>query len=605
MPPLFLFRLVASCLLGMLILWLWHSDRTEINPWIDQNFVNNHIRQMPADEFNKLREEIGRVTSAAGIKLPINLNGSYRHNELNIYIVKSATGADTGLAPGDARYVPRGDLLLIDERVVWPSSSKVLFAAIDVSQEENRSSSAKLWFEFALLHELGHRAMHRNINLSQGSEFAQAEDEADQFAFRHIAPLIDQTYQETGDADSLFAMGRIRSLPEPDRAIATIASAIQSFSVNLLFSNTKFSSYHFDNAHKAFVSRFKPYLTQALGQTITREGATFVLVAFAVLDRVQHAGESIVKEIQSDLPITNVKLTEDTLSIEVALESGAGGARTVTMPLNTVLNSQPSVIPLSATAPKPADNAPQNDPNWWADTALRPKESRVSDNELIDQIAQAFLLEDARRQCMVTQNPASPDQIDVVFLCGGDLISAFSAVYDRSTRKLLDIQSFPYYGEFNGRKTGDVGQLVSVRVNDAPRAFFIRDSLSDTAHNRRHELTVWSIAGQERTPLARVDLLTDWIPTDTKIGEWFRITHPPVLLCQPIKTDILCVEFLDSVFRFSPTLGTLSILFYPAGAKMSANRNGLYAFYAKGGYKLFLSEPAVAHNILSPLTITN
>jgi hypothetical protein len=131
-----------------------------------------------------------------------------------------------------------------------------------------------------LLHEFGHRTLHRNVDpttLFDQQARRRYEDEADAFAFDHLARLLTAPNDMFGSASmrtGLLNRRNVDRLPESDRNAAIVASLIQEFSVNLLFSNTAVSTFDSEIAHTAFVERFKPRLGDLLSKTTTREGRT-------------------------------------------------------------------------------------------------------------------------------------------------------------------------------------------------------------------------------------------------------------------------------------------------------------------------------------------
>ena len=129
-----------------------------------------------------------------------------------------------------------------------------------------------------------------------------------------------------------------------------------------------------------------------------------------------------------------------------------------------------------------------------------------------------------------------------------------------------------------------------MRVNGKREVFLVVDTLSDDGHDRRFEIQVWRLtkwAGFRR--VARKRLVMDWIPTESKLSDWLRISHPAVIACEQVEDSFAtCTEFLDAVFVFDASRGNVSTLFYPAGAGRSFDGKGHGAFFSKGGYRVFV-----------------
>lgn len=559
---------IGACLIGWLVLTGSPSR------WAGSRYVQEESRSLNPDESRELLREITGVAAAAGITDTVRLNQPWRSDALNVYIVEHRAG----VSAGDARYFPCQDLILVDAGIVWPSASSVPFAGLSVTESTERSNVARPWFQFALLHELGHQALHAHRCRQPSDDKAADENEADLFAFEPIVKLIDQEGGRSIDEGGLFHPGRIRQLPEPDRSIATIAAMIQAFSVNLLFSSTEFSTFHEDEAHAAFVARFKPALAKMLADTTTRDGKVYVTLALASLDRVSEAGRSIVKEIRSEAAVQGIQFEGEDLLI---LISDTQGTRRARLAVDQLLQS-PGPYKLSSGAVG-ATGAAEQSADWWAsEPRLTPEADAVTDDQLIEALLRAYYPDDEKPPCGVNRGSRHDTSRDVVIVCRGEF---FSGTYDTNNGVLSDIEPL----RAPTRAQGEVVEVVDYREADERRTYFVHDSLRDGPHTAPHELSVYHPL-EDRIPLARTPLLTDWIPTGSKIMDWFRITHPPTLICHPMMGDVVCVEFVDSIFRFSPKSNSLSVLFYPAGAKMKFDGQGLYAFYAPGGRRIFLAK---------------
>jgi hypothetical protein len=239
-------KVATGLALCALVGWLAASSS---NPW--RNFTNV---QLGDPEVGALRTDIVAAVRAVQPSIKVNVNSRWERGAVNVYVLANAGSKLPGWGAGGASYQPRHDVVLIDKHVAWPYVTEPSYAAARTASSPERSASARLWLQFIVLHEIGHRTLHRNVSpttIVDQQMKRRFEDEADTFAFEHLASLVGQT-ESRFRREGLFSQGRIARLPEPDRSAAIIASLIQEFSVNLLFSNAAVSTYHSDVAHRAF-----------------------------------------------------------------------------------------------------------------------------------------------------------------------------------------------------------------------------------------------------------------------------------------------------------------------------------------------------------------
>src|ERR1700687_1644017 len=288
-------KIGCGLLIGALLIWLAIS---ESNPWSSPSYVASFSEKMSDSELGDFQRDIGAIRSAVGISATINVNQPWHSGALNVDVL--ASDKLLGWSAGGASYWPRQDVILIDKNAVWPYVTQSLYAGTNTLLTRQASNYDGLWRRVILLRALGHRTQHRNVDpttLFDQQARRRYEDEADAFAFHHLARLLtarDGPYAAISTRAGLFNRRNIERLPEPDRNAAIVASLIQEFSVNLLFSNAAVSTFDSGIAHKAFVERFKPRLGELLSKTTTREGRTYVLIALAAVERVESAGGNIV-----------------------------------------------------------------------------------------------------------------------------------------------------------------------------------------------------------------------------------------------------------------------------------------------------------------------
>ncbi|MEO8379839.1 MAG: hypothetical protein ABI779_09275 [Acidobacteriota bacterium] len=588
--------------------WLWES-RGARKYWRDAAFVTDATVSVPADERVALASELHRIMAAAGVDMPVAVNAPYSGSAINVYITKASKSETTGCRPGDARYEPTSDVVLLDENVVWPLSTTVTYSGVSISgtSRGSRSGMPKIWLHFAFLHELGHRQLHRGLAPRlRRAPAAVLESEADTFALGALAQLAAKGEYEN---DNQLGVIHVSSaLSGADRSAAVIASLIQHLSVSLLFGGSHFSPFHADSAHAAFVSRFKPRLYEALARTTSQAGRSYVLLALAYLDRVDEAGRGVVADIYSVEPVHDVSFADTDLLVTVAGPEGRKGTtfrvnlrglsasdlapRKILLPDDSTAGVSREMMSATPHTPRPSSKAIMDGTEWLLVDERGALTARRSDEDLRKDLqAQTAMTELQTRNCTVGIT-RRPPRVDVVFGCRED--ASFSNppdyVYYVGELDPNDLRIRKLDGVLGPRPMpGEAQTPLDMMVNGVRQTYVMADTIADR-HTHRFELRVTRL--RPRGPVvASRELVLDWIPTGAEMREWFRVNHPAVIFCRDDGDGLAtCTEFLDSVFSFDPRRKTLSTLFYPAGAEMVVGPATQRAFFAKGGHKVFVVQ---------------
>jgi hypothetical protein len=181
-------KIGSGLLISALLIWLAVS---ESNPWGNPSYVASLSEKMSDGELSDFKRDIDAIRSAVGTSATININQPWQSGALNVYVL--ASGKLLGWGAGGASYRPRQDVILIDKNAVWPYVTQSLYAATSTLLTRQASNYDGLWRRFILLHELGHRTLHRNVDptsLFDQQARRRYEDEADAFAFDHLARLL-------------------------------------------------------------------------------------------------------------------------------------------------------------------------------------------------------------------------------------------------------------------------------------------------------------------------------------------------------------------------------------------------------------------------------
>ncbi len=609
-------KVLIACAATSVLGWLVWDQLYENNSWRDAQFIREVALELPAQVHEQLVHELRRVTNSVGSELPIRINAPYQQNALNIYITRSSAAHLTGCRPGDARYDASRDIVLIDEGVVWPLATSVGFASIHVrpTMGNNRENSPKVWLHFALLHELGHRSLHRSLLARLTAHPRSLEDEADTFAFSGLERLA-----ADGEYDSAAAVNVLRvshELDGVDRSAAEMAALVQQMSVTLLFGGSHFSPYHSDVSHAAFVARFRPRLIEALSRARWDTARTYVLLALAYLDRVEEAAGAVVGEIYSALPLSNVSFINDNLTLTTAVQEEAD-AQIFRLPTTLFTGNPNASVRLQLPNNEfPGETSNERDPQEsiaqrrrvilaseggqleWRLLDVRGKLVVARADRLLHQDIKNFfgIGEEELAGCETDLN-ARESRIDVSFSCrdstvwSGDSTGLFFVgELDPKTLQIVHLDSFYGPRRAPGDRQRDTQSLLDMHFDGEREVFVVTDTLADH-HTRRFELRISRLGLGAGPVIASRALTVDWIPTGGQLYEWLRVSHPGVISCTDQGDGLAtCTEFLDSVFLFDARSGSLSTLFYPAAALMTADDESFAAFYAPGGHKVFVVD---------------
>jgi hypothetical protein len=595
-------RLALGVLLAAVLLWLWSSRQQLQREWSDPQYVRNHATVLNPQESSRLRSELGALLSAARIeRTQLAVNEPLVDGRLNVYVTRTSGFRSTGCRPGDARYIAGPDIMLLDEGLVRPALVAVGYSSVGLYAASAENPAAIQWRRFVILHELGHRALHRSFAMQRGRSPRALEDEADRFAFDAIGRLSSSSTSDS-DVTSVLVTSAAASVPPEDRPLVQMASVIQDLSVTLLFSGAHFSTFYQDTSHLAFAERFRGHLHDALARARDRITMSYLLLATEYLRRLEVVGGLVSREIQSPSPITDVVEHDRSLAISVTAADESLAAYTVTAkewssPGGALaLADRPSAKPLAEDGSRSTvlkiglgllhiTDADGTNARWelreehGALTSMRPE------SEIVRQVGERMGIAPGKA-CYVNGAVPAEQSILVSFNCDGDFFVGGLRLPSLEVQD-LELVRLPRHTE-----PAPALQLIDAFVDGERRTYLVRDMLTDV-HSRAYELELWRVS-PSRAPrlVARQPLAMDWIPAGAALRDWSRIQHPPLVLCStPLRLPVLCTQFQDAVFVMDLAAEKLSVLFYPAGTDTLRLSDGSIAFWAKGGYKVFIIDP--------------
>jgi hypothetical protein len=308
-------------------------------------------------------------------------------------------------------------------------------------------------------------------------------------------------------------------------------------------------------------------------------------LALAYLDRLRQTRDRIVREVQVPEPILDV--TADEAGLTLKTEGGATYFVDTARATNRgpPLSLAPGEQRTRATTPAPIV---QTRPAWAASLA-------------VEAITQTIASQTEREYgYRPGQCPASvafsevAERMYVTSDCDIDA-TAFVATVDAPFATPTSVSQFPLRGYFDiGPPPPDLA-VITIEINGEPSTFVIADT-SAGKRSRTFEVTVSRLERSGEVQfLARHSQIIDEIPTSNEVMDWIRVIHPALLTCRGLASKhILCTQYLDGEYVFDVARSRLSVLFYPPGGPRVSVDGVHWAYWARGGYKLYVVSIADA-----------
>lgn len=283
-------RIVLGLLFVAVIVWLLTdtSPRKTRRTLISQALQARTLGGISEDETAYLHGLITWLASSAGQRIEVSINQPLQPGKLNVYTTSPEAEEVTDCGPGNAVYDAEMDAIFIDKSLVLPP-------ALQTTEDESPifiQPASRVYLGFIVLHELGHRQLHRPG--SQSINFARRPDDARAKALEREADAYALAAMQKAYADDFTAVGkyigdltpsyRAAGLPTENASPLAhpehiLTDAKQYFKVKVwqdlvamaatmnsfhLFSDALFSPYYEDAAHPSFTERAAGFVEEAL-----------------------------------------------------------------------------------------------------------------------------------------------------------------------------------------------------------------------------------------------------------------------------------------------------------------------------------------------------
>lgn len=256
-------KLTVATAIAILIGWLWFGSDVS-----GQRFATlerlyrtgqlGHLEQGAEVEF---RSRIIAVSAAAGIKTPLIIGAAPAIAHLHFYVTEPSLSWFTHCGKGNAVYDSELDAVFLDSSLWQPIELPKIGQSWPGNQQSQSFGFSRTFVDFILLHELGHRELHRSrwalFDVVSTDKGRQEEVEADGFAANalgigYVKGLLGQ---DEDTLDELTEIGIDPKLGPRQRSIAALLYSTAQMSVGLLFSRGSFSSLYTDQSHPSFGQR--------------------------------------------------------------------------------------------------------------------------------------------------------------------------------------------------------------------------------------------------------------------------------------------------------------------------------------------------------------
>jgi hypothetical protein len=325
--------LVAITPLIAWLVWSPSSDDTRIDR-INAALINGPIGHLDHENEEKLQKTVEWLFAAAGFSGSVTVDKPYSKQAssqgvLQVLVTTPETSSFTSCGPGNAVYDAELDAIFIDKEIVIPTDWQKLLATpdgrggLDIPLGLNDAPWLWVYARFVILHEIGHRKLHRHAATSFDVRSSGASDvlrkmegEADEFAVARMNdayPIASKfgvvaVEQYTGDTINYSVKP---SMPIPDQVQASLVEMAQAIASGRLALPSTTPLFRDDYAHPSYLDRAQGLVRESLRRTDInpdlRLYSQYVDNSFA---RLQEARQSGMIEVTADKPIGGIIFDE-------------------------------------------------------------------------------------------------------------------------------------------------------------------------------------------------------------------------------------------------------------------------------------------------------
>jgi hypothetical protein len=286
-------------------------------------FRSQQLGRLSPEETQTFQTLVTEAISSAGIVSPVVLNSDPKQGALHFFVSDPTVLWFTHCKEGNAIYDAELDVVFVDRSLFQQTELTKLGHAIQLEKFfPQEFAFSRTFLSLILLHELGHRQLHRTglkvFDNEWNSSGRDKEIEADDFAVQSL----ERAYAErrlTIDSAVLAEIqeaGIGNTLTLEQQFVAALLYATSQMSVGLLFSRGSFSSFSEDPNHPSYGERVR-----RIGSSLSNlaEGDPTLVKYLDYFRRVSARIESLRQqrfiEVQSEHPIAAVAFDDKGLLV--------------------------------------------------------------------------------------------------------------------------------------------------------------------------------------------------------------------------------------------------------------------------------------------------
>ena len=334
-------RILIALAAASLLVWLF-LDQSPVKSrihGINSALTKGTIGHLPAAEEARLHQSLDWLFASAGFQGKITLDQPYSQanhdrGDLQVFVTTPAAQGVTFCGPGNAIYDSELDAIFIDKEIVIPTDWQKLLATpdggwgLDIPLGLNDAPWLGTYLRFVILHELGHRRLHRHLAatfdqraVGVSAALRQRENEADEFAIEKMTDAyrmaskfgVNPILQYTGDTINYSVKA---TMPLPDQVQASLVEMAQAIASGRLALPSATPLFRADIAHPSYLDRAQGLVRESLRHPeLDPDLKLFTQYVNESFDRMQEARQSGVVELTAEDPITGTWFDERGLLI--------------------------------------------------------------------------------------------------------------------------------------------------------------------------------------------------------------------------------------------------------------------------------------------------
>jgi hypothetical protein len=328
-------RVAAAVMILGVIVWLYVAGppKDETIKKLNRALTSHSVGRINDVKRNALESTIREMVQALELPIEVAVDRPYQTNRLNIYTTSAAAANTTRCGPGNARYDPALDSIFIDEQFFDGKGYRQIYEASaygSVVGFNEDLTFPDIFVRFILLHELGHRQLHRRVSgylphISEDSseQLRNREREADRFAVagmkkfyafdkEHKGGLVGPPLREAVGLSEAFD----HDIDPSEQVYVDLVGTLFLMANATLYLRTPYSPFFESDSHPTFLDRAQGAIEAVLeNQSLEPKLKANFLFLRASLRREATVARLSFTEVISPAPVNDVSFGPDEVLI--------------------------------------------------------------------------------------------------------------------------------------------------------------------------------------------------------------------------------------------------------------------------------------------------